>query len=117
MARTPLIELGRQVFAAVAAEVARGEPLVKCQLRASQFYEALQRELRQSLPMDDAERATLVAAANRCERVAGVGPSALLTELGNVLCVLEAPQAAAPPRRSAPILRVIEGGLSLSRSA
>jgi hypothetical protein len=113
MVATRLVDLGRQVFVAVAAGVSQGEPLVKCQLRASQFYEALKRELRQTLPMDDAERATLIAAANQCERVAvaGICPGAMLTELENALSVLEAPQPA-PPRRSRPVLRVIEGGLS-----
>jgi hypothetical protein len=41
-----LIELGQQTLAEVTANVARGEPLVRCQLVASEFYEALKRELR-----------------------------------------------------------------------
>jgi hypothetical protein len=73
MVPSRLVVLGQRAFDAVAAGVARGEPLIKCQLRASEFYEALKRELRQTLPMDDTERATLIAAANQCERVANAG--------------------------------------------
>src|SRR5437763_9024527 len=43
-----LIELGQQALAAVPSSVARGAPLVKCQLLASRFYEALLHELRES---------------------------------------------------------------------
>jgi hypothetical protein len=40
-----LIRLGAQALADMTANVARGEPLVRCQLLASQFNEALKREL------------------------------------------------------------------------
>jgi hypothetical protein len=40
-----LIELGQQALAAVATNAESGAPLVKCQLLASEFYEALKREL------------------------------------------------------------------------
>jgi len=119
MVPSRLVELGQQAVVAVAAGVARGEPLVKCQLLASEFYEALKRELRQAPPVDDAKRATLVAAANRCERVAiaGIGPGAMLNELGNAVAMLQSDRPI-PLRggRPGPVLRVIEGGLSTSKS-
>jgi hypothetical protein len=116
MAPSRLVELGQCALVAVKAGVARGEPLVKCQLRASQFYEALKRELQQ-MPPTDAGRATLIAAADRCDRVAiaGTRPGAILTELGNVLAMLQADQPPPPPRQApGPFLKVIEGGLSTS---
>jgi hypothetical protein len=50
-----------------------GAPLVKCQLLASRFYEALRRELRKMPQLGDGERKALVAAANHCERVTSAG--------------------------------------------
>jgi len=41
-----LIELGQQALTDVRIGVANGEPLVRCQLLASEFYEALKRALR-----------------------------------------------------------------------
>ena len=52
-----LIELGQQALAEVTANVARGEPLVRCQLLASEFYEALKRELRPMSHLGVVERA------------------------------------------------------------
>ena len=43
-----LTELGQEAIAAVSKGVADGAPLVKCQLLASAFYEALRHELRQA---------------------------------------------------------------------
>ena len=40
-----LTELGQEAIAAVSRGVADGAPLVKCQLLASAFYEALRHEL------------------------------------------------------------------------
>src|SRR5262249_48887886 len=51
-------EIGEQAVAAVAASLARGGPVVKGQLIASRFYEAMQREVRQ-LPIQDAQRTAL----------------------------------------------------------
>ena len=39
-----LIQLGQQALASVTTDVAGGAPLVRCQLLASEFYEALKRE-------------------------------------------------------------------------
>jgi hypothetical protein len=84
-------------------------------LIASRFYEAIQRELRQ-LPIHDPNRAALIAASNRCERIAAarINPSALLDELRKASAVLEADThpSASPPTRARPVLRLIEGGLS-----
>jgi len=114
MVPSRLVELGRRAFVAVTAGAARGEPLVKCQLLASEFYEALKRELQQT-PLTDAKRATLMAAADRCDRVAiaGIGPGAMVAELGNILATLESDQPTPPSGRALePFLRVIEGGRS-----
>ena len=55
-----LTEIGEQAVAAVAASLARGGPVVKGQLIASRFYEAMQRELKR-LPMHDPKRAATSA--------------------------------------------------------
>jgi len=116
MMPSQLVELGQRAFDAVAAGVARGDPLVKCQLLASEFYEALKRELRQTRP-DDSKRATLIAVASRCEcvAIADIRPGTMLSELGNVLAMLRSDQPTPPPQRGpGPFLRVIKGGLSIS---
>jgi hypothetical protein len=51
--------MGEQAVAAIAASLARGGPVVKGQLIASRFYEAMQRELRQ-LPTHHPKRAALI---------------------------------------------------------
>jgi hypothetical protein len=74
----------------------------------------MQRELRQ-LPIQDPKRAALIAASNRCERIAAasINPSILLEELRMAVAVLRPhTDASAPPTRARPVLRVIEGGLS-----
>jgi hypothetical protein len=43
-----LIELGQQTVEVVTAKVAEGAPLVRCQLLASDFYEAWKQEFRAS---------------------------------------------------------------------
>jgi hypothetical protein len=75
-----LIELGQQAVAAVAANVVSGEPLVRCQLLASEFYEALKRELRATSELGVVERAMVVAAANQCRHAAtaSISPGAML---------------------------------------
>src|SRR5215468_5135934 len=107
-------EIGEQAVAAVAASLARGGPVVKGQLIASRFYEAMQRELKQ-LPMHDPKRAALIAARDRRERIAAakINPTVLLDELRKALAVLtdEAPSKP-PPIKGRPVLRLIEGGLS-----
>ena len=113
MALSRLKEIGEQAVAAVAASLARGGPVVKGQLIASRFYEAMQRELKQ-LPMHDPKRAALIAASDRCERIAGarINPSDLLDELRRALAVLSDDHPREPPPRGRPVLRLIEGGLS-----
>jgi hypothetical protein len=111
-----LIELGQQALAAVSSSVARGAPLVKCQLLASQFYEALRHELESQ--GDSAKRSVLIAAANQCHRTAtaSITPDAMLGELRRAIDLLH---VETPPceqlhaqARLRPMLRVIEGGLS-----
>jgi hypothetical protein len=69
VALSQLKELGEQAIVAVAASLARGGPIVRGQLIASRFYEALRRELKQSA-IHDTKRAALIAASDRCERIA-----------------------------------------------
>jgi len=88
--------------------------VVKGQLIASRFYEAMQRELKQ-LPMHDPKRAALIAASDRCERIAAakINSTALLDELRKALAVLTDEHRSQPPRiKGRPVLRLIEGGLS-----
>ena len=113
MALSRVTEIGEQAVAAVAASLARGGPVVKGQLIASRFYEAIQRELRQ-LPMHDPKRVALIAASARCERIAAarINPTALLDELSRALAALTDDHPREPPARGRPVLQVIEGGLS-----
>ena len=113
MALSRLKELGEEAVVALAASLARGGPVVKGQLIASRFYEAMQRELKR-LPMHDPKRAALIAASDRCERIAAarINPSDLLDELRRALAVLSDDHPSEPPPRGRPLLRVIEGGLS-----
>ena len=115
MALSQLKELGEQAVAAVAASLACGGQVVRGQLIASHFYEALQHELKQSAG-HATTRAALIAASDRCERIAAasINPSALLDELTKAIAVLEAdiPPSEPPPARGRPVLRLIVGGLS-----
>ena len=116
MALSRLKELGEEAVVALAASLARGGPVVRGQLIVSRFYEALRYELKRS-PMHDTERAALMAASDRCERIAtaSIAPSTMLDELRHAIAVLQADEHASvplPPPRTRPILRLIEGGLS-----
>ena len=112
MALSQLSELGEQAIIAVAASLARGGPIVRGQLIASRFYEALRRELKHA-PIHDTKRAALIA-SDRCERIAAatINPSAMLDELRRALAVLTDERPSEPPLRERPVLRLIEGGLS-----
>jgi hypothetical protein len=105
---TRLLAMGRQAVAEVAVSVEKGAPVVHCQLLASEFYEALRRELRQSCEMDGVTRRKLISATQCCDRVAiaSISPPRMLEELRGAIRLL---QAKGP---SAPVLRVIQGGLS-----
>jgi hypothetical protein len=115
VALSQIKQLGEQAIVAVAASLACGGPVVRGQLIASRFYEALRHELKQS-PVDDTKRAALIAASDRCEHIAAasINPTALLDELRKAIAVLEADThpSVSPPTRARPVLRVIEGGLS-----
>jgi hypothetical protein len=113
VAFSQLRALGEQAVAAIAASLARGGPVVKGQLIASRFYEAVQRELK-LLPMHDPKRAALTAASDRCERIATarINPTALLDELRKALADLTDEHPSEPPPKGRPVLRLIEGGLS-----
>jgi hypothetical protein len=114
LALSQLKELGEQALAAVAASLVDGGAVLKAQLIASRFYEALRHELEES-SRDDAKRAALRAASDRCERIAAasINPTALLDELRKALAVLTDDHPSEPPPiRRPPVLRLIEGGLS-----
>jgi hypothetical protein len=109
-----LIELGQQALAAMVTSVDNGEPLLRCQLLASEFYEALRRELRQSSQDEYATRRKLIIATNQCYRIAtaSISPDAMLGELRGAIAVLESDIPLSEAATVRPVLRVIEGGLS-----
>jgi hypothetical protein len=112
-----LTEIGQEAIAAVSRGVADGAPLVKCQLLASAFYEALRHELRKA---DAAKRSTLLAVTDQCHRSAAahISPVQALDELRRAVNLLQpampGSETVQPVPRSRPVLRVIQGGLSSS---
>jgi hypothetical protein len=112
-----LSELGQEAIAAVSKGVADGAPLVKCQLLASGFYEALRNELRSA---DATSRSALLAVTHQCHRgaAANISPVQALNELKRAVDllapVIPASETVQPVPRSRPVLRVIQGGLSSS---
>ena len=119
VALSQLKELGEQAIVAVAASLVDGGVVLKAQLIASRFYEALRHELEES-SMDDAKRAALTAASDRCGHIAAasINPTALLDEFRKAIAVLEddTHPLVSPPTKARPVLRVIEGGLSGPRT-
>jgi hypothetical protein len=113
-----LIELGQQALATVTTNITDGAPLVRCQLLASEFYEALKRELRATSELGVVERAMVAAATSLCRHAAtaNITPDMMLGELRKAIDLLQAEiSPCEPPRpqpRRQPILCVIEGGLS-----
>ena len=83
-----LTELGQDAIAAVSRGVADGAPLVKCQLLASAFYEALRNELRKA---DATKRSTLLAVTHQCHRsaAANISPVQALAELKRAIDLLD----------------------------
>jgi hypothetical protein len=94
-----LIELGQKALASVSSNVATGAPLIKCKLLASEFYEALRHEL-QKAPADSDKQTTLIAAANRCHRIAiaSRSPGSMLSELQKLLSYWKSRLQRACPR-------------------
>jgi hypothetical protein len=88
VALSQLKELGEQAIVAVAASFVDGGAVLKAQLIASRFYEALRHELEES-STDDAKRAALTAASDRCERIAAatINPTVLLDEFRKAIAV------------------------------
>jgi hypothetical protein len=105
---------GQKALAAVATNAASGAPLVKCQLLASEFYEALKRELRSTSELGVVERWMVVAAANQCRHAAtaSISPGAMLGKLGSAIALLQSSGPIPPPTGFRPMLREIECGLS-----
>ena len=118
MVSSHLIELGQQALATVTTNVESGAPLVRCQLLASEFYEALRRELRATSELGVVERGMVAAATTLCchAATASITPDAMLAELSRAIDLLKANTSPCePPKlqpRRRPILCVIEGGLS-----
>jgi hypothetical protein len=111
---TELIADGNAAVLAVAGAVLSGAPLVRCQLLASRFYEALKHELATSDYADPTYSERLTAAAVQCERAAArFSPATLLMELRTAVVMLDGgdPETVTPPPRGRPVLRVIQGGL------
>ena len=108
-----LIELGQQAIEAVAAKVAEGAPLVRCQLLASDFFEAWKRQYG-AAENDAGRRDLLTAAGVHCcrMRTAAISPARMLEELEAAVKILRSEPAFSAPKKSRPVLRVIEGGLS-----
>jgi hypothetical protein len=107
-----LVELGQQALTDVRISVANGEPLVRCQLLASEFYQALKRALR-APELSPVERCAVIAAANQCLHAAtSISPSAMMLALRAAIAVLQFNVVTPPLRKARPFLRVIEGGLS-----
>jgi hypothetical protein len=113
-----LIELGQQAVDAVAANLAQGAPLVRCQLLASDFFEAWKQQFRAS-ENDFDRRELLTAAGLHCcrMRTAAISPARMLQELQAAVQILRSERPpASPPKKLRPVLRVIEGGLSRQAS-
>ena len=108
-----MIELGRQALTDVRIGVANGEPLVRCQLLASEFYEALKRALR-APELSPVERWAVMAAANQCLHAAdaSISPGTVVLELRAAVAMLQFNGTTSPRTKARPVLRVIEGGLS-----
>jgi hypothetical protein len=85
-----LIELGQQALTDVRIGVANGEPLVRCQLLASEFYEALKRALR-APELSPVERWAVMAAANQCLHAAdaSISPGTVVLELRAAVAMLQ----------------------------
>ena len=107
-----MIELGRQALTDVRIGVANGEPLVRCQLLASEFYEALKRALR-APELTPVERWAVMAAANQCLHAAdaSISPGTVVLELRAAVAMLQFNGTTSPRTKARPVLRVIEGGL------
>ena len=93
--------------------VANGEPLVRCQLLASEFYEALKRALR-APELSPVERWAVMAAANQCLHAAdaSISPGTVVLELRAAVAMLQFNGTTSLRTKARPVLRMIEGGLS-----
>ena len=116
-----LLDLAHETVAVVARRVGNGDCSFHCQMLASKFYEAAKVELHRT-SRDNPQRAELLAAVlERCDRAAHprAAPAMILAQLRTALAMLEPherPLAVGERgfHRTAPKLRVIQGGLSLA---
>lgn len=107
-----LLELGRDVAAEMATEVMAGAGVIRLQLLASRFYEAIKVE-RDQAPQHGPKRRALTAAADQCH-CSAASPHSVLVHIRTAVAMLTAtpePQPCAAVRQR-PQLRVIHGGVA-----
>jgi len=107
-----LLKLGRDVAAEMATEVMAGAGVIRLQLLASRFYEAIKTE-RDQAPQHGPKRRALTAAADQCHCSAAT-PHSVLVHIRTAVAMLTTtpePQTFAAVRQR-PQLRVINGGLA-----
>jgi hypothetical protein len=111
-ARSNTMRLGAEAIAQIATAVIAGAPLLKCQLLACQFFDALRQELSETAEGDES-RGQLAAAIDQCQRAARltISPAVMLAEL-DMAVSLVAGCTRHPKLVSPPALRVIQGGRS-----
>jgi hypothetical protein len=107
-----LMDLAEDAVEQVGAAIVAGAPLVRCQLLASEFYDAVRRALDATPPSDNAARRKLTAVLDQCGRAgkAAISPSLMFSALEAAARLLRAGPAPTPSQR--PVLRVIQGGLA-----
>ena len=94
MVPSHLIKLGQQVLADARISVANDEPLIRSQVLASEFYEALKGELR-APHLNPVELSAVIAAANQCchAATASITPSMIVGMLRAALAMLQSSEA------------------------
>jgi hypothetical protein len=102
--------IGREVVEELREELRGQSRLVRMQLLASRFYEALKAELAATSPHDKQRLGQLTAALDQCRRVSqnGVSPPFILAAVRAAVSVATAPGLPVPEQRQP--LQVIQGG-------
>jgi len=118
LTQSQLVDLGRAALVSVSLCLDDCGSLTKCQLLASEFYEALRRELQEEDGCSEWQ-AALVAALDRCDLATArkKDSQALLVQLSQAIDIIDGsnqPDAwsVAPPVKTRPMLRLIQGGLA-----
>jgi hypothetical protein len=105
-----LLSIGREVLAELRDELDGQCRLVRMQLLASRFYEAVKAEAATTSPHDKQRLAQLTATLDHCRRVtqSGATPPFVLAAVRAAIAAATAPALRIPEHRTP--LRVIEGG-------